>query len=125
MRPRVLIIDDEIGITRALAVRLQAAGFDTEVANNGTLGVACATARRPEVILLDIRMPDIDGYEVNRRLKSAPELASVPVVFLSANVQDTARQAALSAGAVAYLTKPYDYRQVLDAIRSNIGACQP
>jgi CheY-like chemotaxis protein len=70
------------------------------------------------VILLDIRMPEMDGFEVNRRLRALPELDGMPVIFLSANVQESARQAALAAGAHAFLTKPYESKDVLAAIRS-------
>ncbi len=118
MCKNVLIIDDERYIAQALIIRLQAAGYVVRWAFDGTSGLAVAADWRPDVIVLDIRMPDIDGFEVNRRLKTRSELADIPVMFLSANVQDSARQTALAAGAHAFLTKPYESRDLLATIRS-------
>jgi DNA-binding response OmpR family regulator len=118
MRERILVVDDERPIAQALAIRLRAGGYEVQCAFDGLSGVAAAVAWRPQAILLDIRMPDIDGFEVHRRLRAHPDLAGTPVIYLSANVQESARQAALAAGAQAFLTKPYESRDVLAAIRS-------
>jgi two-component system, OmpR family, KDP operon response regulator KdpE len=118
MHERVLIIDDEKFIAQALMLRLGAAGYEVQWAPDGASGIAAVDHWRPDVILLDIRMPDMDGFEVNRRLRARPELSALPVIFLSANVQESARQAALAAGAYAFLTKPYESKEVLAAIRS-------
>jgi two-component system, OmpR family, response regulator len=115
---RILIVDDERAIAQALTLRLKAAGYDVQWACDGTSGVMAARDWRPDVIVLDIRMPDIDGFEVNRRLMSQPTENPTSVIFLSANVQDSARQAAMAAGAHAFLTKPYDSKDVLAAVRS-------
>jgi DNA-binding response OmpR family regulator len=114
---RVLIIDDERGIAKALTIRLEASGYEVRWACDGTAGLAAAAEWKPDVILLDIRMPDIDGFEVNRRLRARPHFAT-PVIFLSANVQESARQAALAGGAHAFLTKPYESKAVLLAVQS-------
>jgi CheY-like chemotaxis protein len=121
---RVLVIDDERAITQALIVRLRAANYEVDVALDGTSGIIAASNWGPDVITLDIRMPDMDGFEVNRRLKSDPRLFDIPVIFLSANVQDSTRQAALAAGAVGYLTKPYEPEQMLAAIGAAITLAQ-
>jgi CheY-like chemotaxis protein len=123
MLDRVLIIDDEIHLTEVLAIRLRALGFDVDTATSGILGIERATGDpQPDVIILDVRMPEIDGFEVNARLKADPRTSEIPVIFLSANVQDTARQAALSAGAFAYLKKPYDAIDVIKHIRDASAA---
>ena len=123
MLDRVLIIDDEIHLTEVLAIRLRALGFDVDTATSGILGIERATGDpQPDVIILDVRMPEIDGFEVNARLKADPRTSGIPVIFLSANVQDTARQAALSAGAFAYLKKPYDAIDVIKHIRDASAA---
>jgi DNA-binding response OmpR family regulator len=114
----VLIIDDERFIAQALTLRLQAAGYDVRWSPDGAAGIAAAAEWRPHAIVLDIRMPGMDGYEVNRRLRARAELGTIPVIFLSANVQESARQGALAAGAHAFLTKPYEARDVLATIRS-------
>jgi DNA-binding response OmpR family regulator len=118
LRDRVLIVDDEGGIALALAVRLEAAGYDARWALDGASGLAAALDWRPDVIVLDIRMPGMDGFELKRRLGTQRDLCWAPVIFLSANVQESARQAAMAAGAHAFLTKPYEAKDVLAAVRS-------
>ena len=117
MHESVLIIEDERCVAQALTIRLRAHGYDVHWAPDGASGLA-AMELHPDVILLDIRMPEMDGFEVNRRLRARPEFSGTPVIFLSANVQESARQAALAAGAHAFLTKPYESKDVLAAIRS-------
>jgi two-component system OmpR family response regulator len=117
----VLIIDDERALSQALAVRFRAAGFNPSTADNGLNGLAAAEANPPDAIVLDMRMPDLDGFEVQARLKQRTELAAIPVIFLSANVQDSARQSALASGAWAYLTKPYDPREVVAVVSEAIN----
>lgn len=122
---KVLVIDDEKGLSQALAIRLRAAGFLASTADNGLAGLSAAHGDPPDAIVLDMRMPDMDGFEVNARLKQNPHLSAIPVVFLSANVQDSARHAALAAGAVAYLTKPYDAHEVIGTVREAISRRVP
>lgn len=118
MLDRVLIVDDEIHLTEVLAIRLRALGFDVNTATSGILGLErAASAPRPDVIVLDVRMPEMGGFEVNARLKADRVTCDIPVIFLSANVQDTARRTALAAGAFAYLKKPYDAVEVIRHIR--------
>jgi CheY-like chemotaxis protein len=118
---RILVIDDEKGLSQVLAIRLRAAGFIALTANSGLEGLLAAQETRPDAIVLDVRMPDMDGFEVYARLKQNPHLSTIPVVFLSANVQDSARHSALAAGAVAYLTKPYDPHEVIATLRDAIA----
>lgn len=118
MHERVLIVDDERFIAQALSVRLRSVGYEVQWAFDGASGIAAAMEWHPDVIMLDIRMPDVDGFEVKKRLEARPELNMTPVIFLSANVQESARQAALASGAHAFLTKPYESKDVLAAIRS-------
>ena len=122
MPPRVLVVEDEQALAQALAIRLRAAGFAVELAASGLEGLRMATTSPPDVLLLDVRLPDIDGLELHARLRSHPDHADLPVVFLSANVQDSARQLALGQGAHAYLTKPYDPREVVAALHGAIAA---
>jgi len=122
MLERILIIDDERAVAQALAIRLKVAGYAVSTAESGHAGLlAAALVPLPDAIILDVRMPDIDGFEVNLRLKANPETAGIPVVFLSANVQDVTRQAALATGAWRYLTKPYDPHDVISAVKTAIA----
>jgi two-component system KDP operon response regulator KdpE len=118
---RILVIDDDRAIALAATVRLRAAGYEVYSALDGRSGLAAAEACRPDVILLDSRMPDIDGFEVARRLADTPELSNVPVIFVSANAQEQAKQTALSLGAKAYLSKPYDPEHLLSAVRTAVA----
>ena len=116
MSRHILIIDDEWTIQLALQARLSAHGFTVQLASDGPSGLLAAQQDRPDIILLDLRMPDMDGFEVLRRLRAAPETSSIPVIFLTANVQDTVKQQARSAGAAGFLTKPYESKDVVNAI---------
>jgi len=122
MRNSVLVIDDERGIADALAIRLRAAGFEVRTAASGARGLESARESGPDAIVLDVRMPELDGFELHALLKREPSLAGVPVVFLSANVQDSERQRALAGGAWAYLTKPYDAKEIVATVREAVEA---
>lgn len=74
------------------------------------------------MILLDISLPDMDGFEVNRRLKAAPDLADIPIIFVSANAKDWAKRVAFSMGAKFYLSKPYDFNRLVSAVGSTVEA---
>jgi len=112
----VLIVDDEPGITAALMVRLEAAGYGVSHAINGLAGLEAAELEQPDVIVLDIRMPDIDGREVNRRLKSNDKLADIPVIYLSANVPPDIKEKGIDLDGTFYLSKPYEANDVIRAI---------
>ena len=121
MPKRIFQIDDEPAISAALVVRLEAAGFELVSAHDGPSGLAAAAAHHPDAVLLDIRMPGMDGFEVCRRLKADPALAAIPVIFLSANLSDEAQRRALAAGGVAFLSKPYEPAEVVEAIETAIA----
>lgn len=116
----VLIVDDEPRITLALMVRLEAAGYTVYHAINGLAGIEAAALYEPDAIILDIRMPDIDGYETCTRIKRLPRLGMVPVIFLSANVQDEAIKLANEAGGDLFISKPYESSLILAAVEELI-----
>ena len=118
MVKKVLVIDDDKTITMALKIRLCAAGYDMSSAPDGISALKAVQEKRPDVILLDIRMPGMDGFEVNRRLKAVPELSDIPVIFLSAHAQEATRQGALAAGAKYFLPKPYSAVQLVAVIET-------
>ena len=121
MRKKVLVVDDDKVITMALKIRLSAAGYDMNSAEDGISALQSVQEKKPDVILLDVRMPGMDGFEVNRRLKALPELSYVPVIFLSAHAQEATRQGALAAGAKYFLAKPYDAAQLITVIEAVTG----
>lgn len=121
MPHKVLIIDDEWTIAKALCTRLSLSGFELRAAADGTSGLQAAREFMPDAILLDLRMPDMDGFEVLRRLRSESNLATIPVIILSANVQDSVRQEAKASGAAGFFTKPYDHKLVIASLNAVIA----
>ena len=116
MRKSVLLIDDEPAIVTALRVRLDAEGFDVRCANDGRQGLAAFNTDPPDLVILDIGLPDLNGFEVCRRMKASDALSQIPVVFLSANVKDVSRQEAFAAGGAAFLPKPYKAEDLVEAV---------
>ncbi len=121
-RPKVLVIDDEIQIRRLLRVTLESGGYEVHEAETGQLGLSEAAGLRPEGIVLDLGLPDLDGKEVLRRLR---EWSQTPVLVLT--VRDSEREtiAALDAGADDYLTKPFRGLELLARLRAVLRRTQP
>ncbi|MFH1021520.1 MAG: response regulator [Pseudomonadota bacterium] len=115
--PRILVVDDEAAIRRLLATVLGSSGFVVHLAENGSLGLAAAAAVRPDLILLDLGLPDLDGVEVIRRLR---EWSPAPVIVLSVREREDDKVAALDAGADDYLTKPFGVPELLARIRGSL-----
>ena len=105
--PKILIAEDERDIRELVIYSLQFGGFTVVQAVNGTEAVEQAQKERPDLILMDVRMPKMTGYEACRQVKSMPELHDVPVVFLSAKGQEGEIQSGLEAGAEEYILKPF------------------
>ncbi len=111
---RVLIVDDEEPIRRFLRTSLGAQGYVVAEAGSGQEALLAVTAQRPDVIILDLGLPDMDGIEVTRRLR---EWSSIPIIVLSVRERETDKVAALDAGADDYLTKPFGTGELLARIR--------
>lgn len=104
----IILAEDEPDIQLVARLALKRAGFVVKVVTNGAEVLAAAAAARPDAILLDWMMPEIDGPETCRRLKADPATADVPVIFLTAKSQESEIQWGLSLGAIGYITKPFD-----------------
>src|SRR4249920_1342487 len=104
MKPRVLVIEDDPQIRRFLRNALAETGYDVHESDTAERGLAEAAARRPDVILLDLGLPDLDGLEVVRRLRS---WTTTPIIVISARGQEESKVAALDFGADDYLVKPF------------------
>ena len=113
--PRILIIDDELAIRRFLHTILSCEDFSLHEAENGHAGLAAAAAFKPDIILLDLGLPDLDGIEVITRLR---EWSKVPIIVLSVREYENDKVAALNAGADDYLTKPFGVGELLARIRA-------
>ena len=120
--PVALVIDDEPQIRRLLRVTLEANGYRVFEAANGQDGVAQAAQRRPDVVLLDLGLPDLDGVAVLKRLR---EWSRVPVVVLSVCDREDDKVAALDAGADDYVTKPFNSAELLARLRAALRHVQP
>ena len=106
MTNKVLIIDDDVDTLKLVGLMLERQGYEISVASNGTLGLAKAAEDKPELILLDVMMPDLDGYEVTKRLRSNPALAHIPIIMFTAKTMVDDKVAGFEAGVDDYLTKP-------------------
>jgi DNA-binding response OmpR family regulator len=120
--PRVLLVDDDPVIVRLLEVNFRLAGFRVEGAFRGEEAIEKAHESRPDAIVLDVMMPGLDGYDVCRRLRADPDLASIPIVFLTARAQDEDVAKGKSLGVVDYVTKPFDPESLVALIRRSIDA---
>ncbi len=112
--PVIVLIEDEAPIRRFLRTALGAEGFDVHEADDGRRGLAAAANRKPDLVILDLGLPDMDGVEVVRQLRS---WSAVPVIVLSARTMERDKIAALDAGADDYLTKPFGVGELLARIR--------
>jgi pilus assembly protein CpaE len=106
MAEKILIIDDDIDTLKLVGLMLERQGYRIAVASNGTLGISRAAVEKPDLILLDVMMPDLDGYEVTRRLRSDPSLAHIPIIMFTAKSMVDDKVAGFEAGVDDYLTKP-------------------
>lgn len=109
MPMRILLIEDDPDIQKMVRLSLKfQGGHEVSVASGGLEGLEKAAAENPDLILLDVMMPEMDGYETCKRLKSQPGTRHIPVVFLSARAQHAEIQKGRDLGAVGYLVKPFD-----------------
>jgi len=115
---RVLIVDDDREIIQALSIRLRFAGYDVMKAYDGEAGLDAARELNPDVVILDVRMPRMDGLTMLSKLRSSEHLSSLPAIVLSANVAERVRTEALELDACFFLSKPYEADVLLMAIRS-------
>ena len=122
MKPIALIIDDEVQIRRLLGVALEGAGYLVREAESGTFGLQAVATLRPDVILLDLGLPDLDGLTVLRRLR---EWTKTPVVVLTVRDGEEDKVAALDAGADDYVTKPFSTVELLARLRAAQRRAQP
>jgi DNA-binding response OmpR family regulator len=115
-KKRILIVDDERDIVKALTIRLNRAGYEVVTAFDGAQGIFMAHKERPDLILLDIRMPAGNGFSVAEKLKQSMDAPAIPVIFLTGSPEKDAEKKAMDLGARFYIKKPYDPEELLDAI---------
>lgn len=114
----ILIVDDEPDVCEVIQDRLQASGYQTHYVLNGSSALEYTSQHKPDLILLDVMMPDMDGYEVSRRLMNSEPLSSVPIIMLTAKQSQSDKIRALTMGIDDYITKPYDADELVARIES-------
>ncbi len=115
---KILIAEDERDIRDLVAFTLRFAGYEVFAATNGEEAVSLASEVNPDLILMDVRMPRMTGYDACRQLKADPELKDIPIVFLSAKGQESEIQQGLTVGAEDYLLKPFAPDQLTERVKS-------
>jgi len=113
---RILIVDDERDIVKALTIRLRRAGYEVISAFDGAQGIFMAHKERPDLIILDIRMPAGNGFSIAEKLKESANTGAIPVIFLTGSPEKNSEEKATALGARFYVKKPYDPEELLDAI---------
>lgn len=121
IRPRVLVVEDEPILLRLLEVNLRLGGFDVVSCTSGEAALDAASERAPDVVVLDVALPGIDGFEVTRRLRDAPTTADVPVVMATAQAQDEDVRRGYALGVHGYLTKPFEPSALVALVRAALA----
>jgi len=114
---KVVVIDDEVALCRALRINLAARDYEVTTAHDGTSGLATVARERPDVVILDLGLPDMDGAEVIAGVRG---WTSTPIIVLSAREQESAKVAALDAGADDYVTKPFGMDELIARVRAAV-----
>ncbi len=122
---KILYVEDNDDNIYMLRGRLTRAGFEVAVATDGLQGVAMAASEAPDLIVMDLSLPGLDGWEATRRLKGAPATRPIPVIALSAHAMEGDRARALAAGCDDYDTKPVDFPRLLGKIRTLLATEPP
>ena len=115
--PRVLAVDDEPNIVRLIQVNLERHGYQVETANNGAQALAKIRENRPDLVVSDVMMPEMDGFELLKNIRMDAELAELPVIMLTAKAQDRDVMQGYSTGADMYLTKPFNPAELLQFVK--------
>ena len=118
---RVLVVDDDPDMVDVIGMMLSRRGYEVLEASGGFEAVTLARKEMPDVIFLDIMMPDIDGYEVYRRIRLDPETKGIPVIFVSGKAKPEDVERGMSLGAQGYITKPFRSAELVEKIREAIA----
>jgi len=124
-KPKILIVDDDPDLRRGLNLRLRANHYETAYATDGFSAIAMAQKEHPDLIILDLGLPAGDGFVVLERLQQSANLATIPVIVLTARDPQSSRERTLKAGAMAFFQKPVDNGELMSAIRSTLRIAWP
>jgi DNA-binding response OmpR family regulator len=124
MAKRVLVIEDEPNIVVSLSFLLDRAGFEVSVESDGQVGLSSAMANPPDVVVLDVMLPGLSGYDVLRQLRADSRTKELPVIILTAKGQQEDRLTATECGADLFITKPFANTDIVDAVKRLAGRRQ-
>jgi two-component system cell cycle response regulator DivK len=116
--PKILIVEDNEDNRDSLSRRLERRGFEVALAGDGKVGVAMVQSERPDLVLMDMNMPELDGWEATRQIKAANDSKNLPVIALTAHAMSGDRDRALEVGCADYHTKPVDFPKLLAQIET-------
>ena len=119
-RQRVLVVDDDKDVVRLMRAYLEQAGYEVLVAYDGETAVHTIRRDMPDLVLLDLMLPRLDGWEITRIMRSDANLAAIPIIMLTARIEDTEKIVGLEMGADDYVTKPYNPREVVARVRARL-----
>ncbi|MFH0828223.1 MAG: response regulator [Candidatus Omnitrophota bacterium] len=117
IKKKILLVDDEPDIVSVTVMRLEASGYEVITAEDGSSGYELAKSEKPDLIILDLMLPLMDGYQVCRLLKFDAQYKDIPIIMLTAKSQQEDKEWGEKAGADLYMTKPYEAKELLEKIR--------
>lgn len=117
---KILIIDDETDLISLIKVRLEQASYDVSTADDGRMGLLKARDENPDLIILDIMLPKLDGFQLCRMLKFDQKYKHIPIIMLTARTSEDDKNTGIEAGADAYIVKPFDAQVLIDKVRELI-----
>jgi two-component system alkaline phosphatase synthesis response regulator PhoP len=120
MNKRILVVDDDREVVRLMRAYLEQAAYEVLVAYDGETAVQILRRDRPDLVLLDLMLPGRDGLDITRLVRSDPALAQIPIIMLTARIEDTDKIVGLEMGADDYVTKPYNPREVVARVRARL-----
>lgn len=121
MTRSVLVVDDEPNIVLSLEFLLKQAGYEVRIARSGEEAVKAVAVQAPELIILDVMLPTLDGFHVCETIRADPKLRAVRILMLTAKSRDVEREKALALGADDYITKPFSTRELVERVKSILG----
>jgi two-component system alkaline phosphatase synthesis response regulator PhoP len=125
MTYRILIAEDEPNIVISLEFLMREAGYDVTVASNGIDAIDLAEKLQPDLVVLDVMLPAVNGFEVCRRIRENRATRNAPVLMLTAHGRESEMEKGLAAGANAYMTKPFSTKELVDTVAGLLGTARP
>ena len=117
VKKKILVVEDEPHIIKLISFILKSSGYDVIEAEIGAVGLKKAKTEKPELIVLDVMMPKMDGFEVAKKLKADPATRNIPILMLSSKAQFEDKMKGIDSGATDYITKPFDKQELLEKVR--------